>query len=143
MSSLQEQIATRIKQAEEEKIDSKAATIMRNLGDWYNDVPVQDGWKRGGSYTDKRFQMETSLTVMNDGGAGAHTKIVYNGEVVFEEAGFKLKIFKPNKRGWQRVFEKLYAKAQVEEEAQKEERAEQHAKKSAVEEAELRENFAL
>jgi len=143
MSTLKEQVAARIKQADEEKIGFKARLIMRCLGDWQEDVPEPSGEKTSGEYQDTCFVMSYMLYISDDGGAGSNCEIKYNGEIVYKEGGLQVSIFKPNKRGWQKAFENLYARAQVEDQAQKDERAAERAQKVAAEEATQRNNFGL
>ena len=129
MSSLDEQIEARIKQAEVEGIGKKVAVVARHLGSY-------DSWDNPGEGGHESFYEVGNLKIedssfFEDGGdgsvAGAGSSITYRGEVVFEKDGSIICSYIPGP--WEGILTKLYDRAKLIADEEHEERRREIARK--------------
>jgi hypothetical protein len=107
VSTLQEQIAARQKQADERKIDEKASFVAKHLGDFRE----QEGdWSA--SYKDDLFEISARAGVVraHDGDLGfCGTDVKFMGEIVYAQGGGTVSSFIPG--AWEEELEALHAEA--------------------------------
>ncbi len=115
MSTLREQIAERMRQAYEKKIQDKTETIAKHLG---TDRKPSRGWWQ--IFKNECFEIEYmhECERHSEDWASTATTIKHAGKLVYEETGEKgLTCFIPG--AWEQDFEALYAQAnrKIEEDA--------------------------
>lgn len=142
---LEARIKQRIQDAKNKKIDEKAKSIARNLGNGDCKEYASSGHEEY-NYIDEKFSIHT-FKGWSEGCYGSDTEIKFREEIEFkEEIVYQYKTdnvccFKPG--NWETPFEKLYLKGIAEFEKKQKEAAEQKMLEQEKRETEQKKNFGL
>ncbi len=133
MSKLNEQIATRIKEAENKDIRGAAYIIAKCLGEATSDRDVR-------KYLDDVFTIQSG-NGLTDEYVWSHTYIDFQGELVYQEGDMQVRAYVPG--AWETPFFELLKTAKVRHEEEKEHYRLQRDYSHALADALARQNWGL